>query len=108
MIGMIPTSAHKIDAASAQRGAHGQIVLAAGTTVAMRAWRDEVPGEPKPLTTREYDTVGYVLAGRAELHCGDEIVALAPGDSYLVPRGIAHTYKILESFSAVEATSPPA
>jgi mannose-6-phosphate isomerase-like protein (cupin superfamily) len=73
----------------------------------MRAWRDEEPGEPKPLTTREYDTVGYVLRGRAELHCGDDIVALAEGDSYLVPRGIAHTYNILETFSAVEATSPP-
>jgi len=104
---MIPTSAHKIEAASARRGDHGQIVLATGTNVAMRAWRDEEPGEPKPLTTREYDTVGYVLRGRAELHCGDDIVALAEGDSYLVPRGIAHTYNILETFSAVEATSPP-
>ncbi len=105
---MIPTSAHKIDAASAPRGEHGQIVLAAGTDVAMRAWRDEPPGEPKPFTTREYDTVGYVLRGRAELHCGGEVIALAEGDSYLVPRGLAHTYTILERFSAIEATSPPA
>ncbi len=105
---MTPTSAHKIDAASAQRGEHGQIVLAAGTSVAMRAWRDEAPGEPKALTTREYDTVGYVLRGRAELHCGGDIVTLGEGDSYLVPRGIAHTYKILATFSAVEAISPPA
>lgn len=73
----------------------------------MRAWRDEEPGEPKPLTTREYDTVGYVLRGRAELHCGGDIIPLTEGDSYLVPRGFAHTYNILETFSAVEATSPP-
>ena len=25
-----------------------------------------------------------------------------------VPRGSTHTYKVLETFSAVEATSPPA
>lgn len=105
---MIPTSAHKIDSASAPRDDAGAYVLAAGTNVAMRAWRDEAPGEPKALTTREYDTVGYVLGGRAELHCGGDVVALGPGDSYLVPHGIAHTYKVLETFSAIEATSPPA
>lgn len=105
---MNATSAHKIDSAAAPRGEHGQIVLARGQSIAMRAWQNEAPGEPKAPTTRAYDTVGYVLAGRAELHCGGEILSLAAGDSYLVPRGISHTYKILESFSAVEATNPPA
>lgn len=105
---MIPTSAHKIDSASAIADASGALRLVVGTTIAMRMWRDEEPGEPKPLTTREYDTVGYVLAGRAKLHCGGETTTLAKGDSYLVPRGIAHTYEILETFSAVEATNPPA
>ncbi|GAC1301033.1 MAG: cupin domain-containing protein [Vulcanimicrobiaceae bacterium] len=105
---MRTTSAHTIASATAERGPDGHIVLAGGTNVALRAWRDEEPGEPKPLTTREYDTVGYVLRGRAELHCGGEHFVLTDGDSYFVPRGIAHTYRILESFSAVEATSPPA
>jgi quercetin dioxygenase-like cupin family protein len=36
------------------------------------------------------------------------MVRLEPGDSWVVPRGAAHTYKILEPFTAVEATSPPA
>lgn len=103
---MIPTSAHKIDSTSTARDASGAYTLATGSHVAMRAWRDELPGEPKALTTREYDTVGYVLEGRAELHCGGEIIALAKGDSYLVPHGIAHTYKILERFSAIEAMGP--
>lgn len=83
-------------------------MLATGTQIAMRAWRDEAPGEPKPMTTRDYETVGYVLAGRAELHRGNDVISLATGDSYVVPRGVAHTYRILETFSAVEATSPPA
>ena len=58
-------------------------------------------------TTREYEVVGYVLAGRAELHIEGQMVTLAPGDSYVVPRGARHAYLIRESFSAVEATSPP-
>jgi hypothetical protein len=30
------------------------------------------------------------------------------GDSWVVPKGSRHTYKIIETFTAVEATSPPA
>jgi quercetin dioxygenase-like cupin family protein len=36
------------------------------------------------------------------------MVLLEPGDSWLVPKGAVHTYKILKSFTALEATSPPA
>jgi hypothetical protein len=36
------------------------------------------------------------------------MVLLGPGDSWVVPRGSSHSYKILEPFTAVEATSPPA
>ena len=36
------------------------------------------------------------------------MVLLEPGNSWVVPKGSSHTYKILESFTAVEATSPPA
>jgi uncharacterized cupin superfamily protein len=35
-------------------------------------------------------------------------VLLEKGDSWVVPKGAQHTYKILETFTAVEATSPPA
>ena len=33
---------------------------------------------------------------------------LGPGDSWLVPKGATHRYKILEPFTAIEATAPPA
>jgi quercetin dioxygenase-like cupin family protein len=36
------------------------------------------------------------------------MILLEPGDSWLVPKGTTHTYKILEPFTALEATSPPA
>ena len=74
----------------------------------MRLWQDEAPADAKPPTRREYETVGYVISGRAELHIEGQMVKLEPGDSWAVPKGAEHTYKILESFTAVEATSPPA
>ncbi|PSO76610.1 MAG: hypothetical protein BRC44_15625 [Cyanobacteria bacterium QS_4_48_99] len=48
------------------------------------------------------------MKGRAELHLESQMVILEPGDSWIVPEGASHTYKILEPFTAVEATSPPA
>lgn len=101
-------STSNINAANAPEGAQGEKQLAAGNHVALRLWEDEQPGEPKPLSNRPYETVGYVLKGRAELHLEGNVTVLEPGASYLVPQGASHTYKILEAFSAVEATSPPA
>lgn len=83
-------------------------ILATGEHVGMRIWRNEEPGADKETHSSSYETVGYVLKGQAELHLQDEVIRLKEGDSYLVPKEIPHTYKIIETFSAVEATSPPA
>lgn len=106
---MSDTTVTKVDSRHSPRGALGQKYLASGVQVAMRLW-DEKPGEErqKPESRRDYETVGYVLAGRAELHLEGQTVILAEGDSWVVPRGAAHQYRILEPFKAVEATSPPA
>jgi quercetin dioxygenase-like cupin family protein len=100
-------SVSNVNASSAPQGQQGEKKLAAGHHVALRLWEDEEPGEPKPATNRPYETVGYVLKGRAELHLEGKVTPLAVGDSYFVPQGASHTYKILETFSAVEAVSPP-
>ena len=105
---MSDTTIVKVDSRHSPKGEMGQLHLAGGKHVAMRLWKDETPGDAKPAKAREYDTVGYVISGRAELHSEGQVLTLAPGDSWLVPRGASHTYKILESFTAVEATSPPA
>ena len=101
-------SVKKVSSGHSPRGEMGQKYLAAGKAVSMRLWHGEEPGEPKPEAAREYETVGYVVEGRAELHLEGQMVLLEPGDSWLVPKGAVHTYKILEPFTAVEATSPPA
>jgi quercetin dioxygenase-like cupin family protein len=82
--------------------------LASGVHVAMRMWQDEAQSESKPATQRDYETVGYAIDGRAELHLENQTVLLEPGDSWVVPKGAMHSYKILEPFTAIEATSPPA
>jgi len=101
------TTVVKVQSRRSPRGAMGQKYLAAGVHLGMRLW-EEQPGEAKPVTTRDYETVGYVIAGRAELHLEGQKVLLEAGDSWAVPRGAEHQYKILEPFTAVEATSPPA
>lgn len=105
---MSDTSVKKVDSTHSPKGQLGQKYLASGKTVSMRLWEDEQPNEPKEPTEREYETVGYVIKGRAELHIEGQTVLLEPGDSWVVPKGSSHTYKILEPFTAVEATSPPA
>lgn len=100
-------STSNVNAASTTPSADGAKHLAAGHHVSLRLWENEEPGEPKPLSTRPYETVGYVLKGRAELHLEGNVTTLEPGTSYLVPQGASHTYNILETFSAIEATSPP-
>ena len=102
------TSITKVNARFSPQGAMGQKYLASGVHVAMRLWEAEPPGASKTPSQRDYETVGYVINGRAELHLEGQRVVLEPGDSWVVPEGAAHTYSILEPFTAVEATYPPA
>jgi quercetin dioxygenase-like cupin family protein len=102
-------TAAAISTSAAAWSTMGQKYLAAGLHIGMRLWEREQPGETKPLTTREYETVGYVLEGKAELHLEGQTVLLeSDDDAWVVPKGAAHGYKILEPFTAVEATCPPA
>ncbi|MBR8833282.1 MAG: cupin domain-containing protein [Stigonema ocellatum SAG 48.90 = DSM 106950] len=105
---MPDTSVKKVDSEYSPKGQLGQKYLASGKSVSMRLWENEQPGEPKQAKAREYETVGYVISGRAELHIEGQLVLLEPGSSWVVPKEASHTYKILEPFTAVEATSPPA
>jgi quercetin dioxygenase-like cupin family protein len=105
---MPDTSITKVTSAQAPNGRSGQKYLASGIHVSMRLWEREQRAETKPQTARDYETVGLVLEGKAELHIEGQLVLLEKGDSWVVPKGSRHTYKIIETFTAVEATSPPA
>jgi quercetin dioxygenase-like cupin family protein len=101
-------SVTKVASKHSPKGQMDQKYLASGVHVSMRLWENEPGGEPHPPSQRDYEAVGYVIKGRAELHLEGQKVLLEPGDSWVVPKGSVHTYKILEPFTAVEATYPPA
>lgn len=105
---MSDTTVTKVDGSHSPKGQMGQKYLASGKGIAMRLWEQEQPGAAKAAVAREYETVGYVIAGRAVLELEGQSVTLTPGDSWVVPHGASHTYTILEAFTAVEATHPPA
>src|SRR5215208_4994124 len=102
------TTIQKVSSDHSPKGEMGQIYLVSGKRVSMGLWRDEPPQKPKESANRDYETVGYGIAGRAELTLEGQTLTLEPGDSWLVPAGAEHTYRILEAFTAVEATAPPA
>jgi len=102
------TSVKKVNAEHSPSGEMGQIYLVSGKRTAMRLWRKEPVGAEKAAVRRDYETVGYVIDGRAELEVEGQTLRLEPGDSWLVPAGAEHRYTILEPFTAVEATAPPA
>lgn len=102
------TTIKKVESGSSPRGEMGQKYLVAGRRVSMRLWVQEPGDKIKSPTKREYETVGFVIAGRATLDLEGQTLNLKPGDSWLVPAGAAHQYTIIEPFTAVEATAPPA
>jgi quercetin dioxygenase-like cupin family protein len=105
---MTDTTVTKVSSAHSPTGEQGEVYLASGKRLSMRMWRDEPPTQDKPARRHEYEVVGYVISGRAELLIEGQMVRLEPGDSWVVPSGSEHTYRILETFTAVEATAPPA
>ena len=105
---MSDTTLKKVEADTSPKGELGQRYLVSGKSVSMRLWIEEPTQKQKPPSKREYETVGFVIAGQAELEIEGQTMSLASGDSWLVPAGASHKYTILEAFTAVEATSPPA
>ena len=105
---MPDTTITKIDSTHSPKGSEGQKYLACGTSMSMRLWENESVNQNKEDTKHEYETLGFVIKGKAELHLEGQMVILNKGDSWVVPKGASHHYKILEEFSAVETTSPPA
>lgn len=105
---MTDKSVKKVSAETAPCGEMGQKYLASGVRLAMRLWEAEPTGTATHSTTRQYETVGYVVRGCAELELEGQTVLLEPGDCWVVPAGARHSYLIREEFTAVEATSPPA
>jgi mannose-6-phosphate isomerase-like protein (cupin superfamily) len=102
------TSVKKVSSQYSPRGQMGQKYLASGIKLSMRLWDSVAPAAAPSPTQRDYEVVGYVIHGRAKLEIEGQIISLEPGDSWVVPQGSKHCYEIIEPFTAIEATTPPA
>ncbi len=106
------TSVVKLDSSRSPRGPMGEKYLASGVRLSMRLWEAEQATTESEArvgeSERDYEVVGYVVSGSALLHIEGQVVRLDAGSSYVVPRGARHFYHVLEPFTAIEATSPPA
>lgn len=98
---------HTVNVTEAVAGARGERHLVRGDSMGMRLWIEDGPQE-KPPARRDYETIGYLVDGRAEVEIEGRILRLEPGDSWVVPRGARHTYRIMQPLTALEVTSPPA
>ena len=96
-----------IDAEHTRKSKTGERHLVKGQAMSMRMWDAEPAGVEKKPIRRDYETLGYCIAGRAEVSIEGEVAMLTPGTSWLVPKGAEHTYEILEAFTAIEVSSPP-
>ena len=76
---MSDTTIKKVEAHSSPRGEMGQKYLVAGKRVSMRLWIDEPGGKLKGPTSREYETVGYVMSGNAKLDLEGQTLNLKAG-----------------------------
>ena len=105
---MSDTTVKKVDSAHSPKGELGQKYLASGKLVSMRLWDEHQASKEEASSAREYEVVGYVIEGSAELELEGQKIRLEAGDSWVVPKGARHKYHVKGHFKAVEATSPPA
>ena len=88
---MSDTTIKKVESQSWPHGEMGQKYFVAGRRVSMQLWVLEPGGELiKGATSRDYETVGYVISGSARLEVEGQTLNLKPETSWLVPAGAMH------------------
>ena len=73
------TTVKKVSSEASPSGDMGQVYLVSGKRLSMRLWRNEGP-QSKGATRRDYETVGYVIAGRAEVTVEGQTLKLEAGE----------------------------
>ena len=65
------------------------------------------PGQDVPPHSHPQEQSGYCVSGRFKLTIDDFTTEIGPGDTYVIPGGARHSYRISEDSLAVEVFSPP-
>lgn len=63
-------------------------------------------GSRLPLHAHPHEQTGYLISGQIRLSIGEDVVEVAPGDSWSVPGGVEHGVEILADSVAIEVFSP--
>lgn len=105
---MTQQGAYKVSQGSTTHGQDGEHHLIKGESSSMRLWHNEQPQDTADKTphVNAYETLGYVIQGKVELTVDGQTLTLEAGDSYRVPKGAEHTYRVLEVLNAVEVITP--
>src|SRR5215208_4507717 len=85
---------------------HTSVWTRANPSPAVRPWSGRGRATSRMVRDRHHHR-GLCHSGRAELMIEGQTITLEPGDSWLVPADAEHSYRIIEIFTAVEATAPP-
>jgi quercetin dioxygenase-like cupin family protein len=64
-------------------------------------------GQKVGMHAHPNEQAGYCIQGRFELTIGEVSTMIEPDDSYVIPGGVPHSYRVLEDALAVEVFSPP-
>lgn len=51
--------------------------------------------EPDPPHSHPHEQISYVVEGYLEIHIGNEVTQIGPGDIYTVPPDVEHTIRLL-------------
>ena len=91
-----PTSSVPVESVPAGRGTRRQVLIGpdVGPNFALRKFIME-PGGGMPLHTNDVEHEQYVLAGRARVVLGEEVLEVQEGDVVFIPGGVPHSYTAL-------------
>ncbi len=64
-------------------------------------------GDSPPLHTHPNEQSGYVVSGRYRIVIDGVPCEIGPGDSYSIPRDVAHGLEVIEPGEVVDFFSPP-
>lgn len=101
--------AHKSSKSGTSNSQSDSQLLLSGQELSMWLWQATPTKEvdAKRYVSQDYEVMGYVISGQAELYVDGKTISLGPGDSWVVPTGALHAYSILEPLTAVRTSHPP-
>jgi quercetin dioxygenase-like cupin family protein len=70
-------------------------------------FHDGPSDKPDPPHSHPHEQVSYVVTGELEVHIGDQITKLFPGDIFTVPPDVPHTIQLLSEHVRLVDTFTP-